>query len=122
MTLADLMASDVTGVFLNTSDFAESITHRPGGVPASDTTATVVFDQGTGNGDNRKDSSAGEARVSTATVYAAASLAVAAGDQFVRDSEVWAVTTVAPDESGMQRCMVQRVDEDRRNTRMRGMR
>ena len=122
MSLSSQMAAAVSGVFLDTDDFAESITHRPGGVAASDTSVAVVFDQGTGDGDNRKDSTTGEARISTATIYAATSLAVAAGDQFVRDSEVWAVTTVAPDESGMQRCTVQRVNEDRRNTRLRGMR
>ena len=121
MTLKDLMAADVSGVFLNTSDFAETITHRPGGVAASDTPVTVVFEQSEGDGANRKDDSTGEARVSTATIWAATSLGVAATDQFVRNSEVWSVLTVSPNEEGMQRCMVQRVSEDR-VTRMRGRR
>jgi hypothetical protein len=116
------MTADVSGVFLNTSDFAESITHRPGGVSANDTAVTVVFIPDEGTTANRKDSSTGEARVSTATIHAATTLAVAAADQFVRNSEVWSVLAIGPDESGMQMIKIQRVDEDRRNTRSRGMR
>lgn len=122
MTLADLITADVSTVFLNTSDFAESITHRPGGVSANDTAVTVVFIPDQGSTANRKDDTTGEARVSTATIHAATSLGIAAADQFVRNSEVWSVLTVGPDSGGMQKVAVQRVTEDRRATRLRGMR
>lgn len=99
-----------------------SATHRPGGNSANDVTVTVAFTTRSTKADHMKDDSTGEARVSKATIQASTSLGVAAADQFVIDSEVWSVLEISPDQGGQQFVMVQRVSEDRRTTRLRGLR
>lgn len=42
MTLADLIKSDVDDVFLDTDEFAESVTHWPAGVEANAATITAI--------------------------------------------------------------------------------
>lgn len=104
------------------TEHGRSVTHRPAGDSASDVAVTVAFINRDSRSDHRKDSSTGEARISECTIQASESLSVASGDQFVIDSEVWSVKQVSPAQGGRQLATVQRVDEDRRNTRMRGMR
>ena len=99
-----------------------SITHRPGGVAANDVTITAAFATPPARTANYKDDTTGEARVSKATVYASTGLSIDQDSQFVIDSEVWSVTAPGPIQGGHQAFPVQRVDEDRRNTRSRGMR
>ena len=104
------------------SETGMSVTHRPGGVAADDVTVTVAFTTRSTKADHMKDSSTGEARVSKGTIQASTSLGVVSSDQFLIGSDVWVVEEVSADQGGQQFVMVQRVNEDRANIRIRGMR
>lgn len=108
MSLHDLIEADTSGVFLNTNDFAESITHRPAGVSANDTARTVVFIE-----DSRvkiEDHPKGKRYVRNATIRIASSVTVTKKDEWIVNSETWQTVADGRDIDGMKQVLVTRTE------------
>lgn len=120
MTLSSLITSDVSGVFLNTDDFAETVTHWPLGVSANAASVTAVFIEGQGGSeDPRRDLSRGEEVVHRARLYVPSGTSTDERDIWVVNSVQWQTLAVGPTEGGMTTVQLQRNDRERRTGRGR---
>lgn len=88
MTLRDLITADVTGVFLNTDDFATTATHRPG---LDDTSVTGVFIEAEVVDTVRR-----------GVFKVASTVTVLNGDKWRINSRNWRTIHIDLDEFGMQ--------------------
>ena len=108
MTLKSQITSDVTTIFLNTREFAESVTYTPSDGTALTITAVVereTFDENFG-GDGRHLTKMAFVHVAAADV---ASPSI--NDVFTFDSLDWKVSAIPdPPEFGMTRIEVKRVE------------
>lgn len=107
MTLKELMAADVSGVFLNTDDFAESITHWPANVEDDAVSRTVVFIE-----DSpvtvKKDG--GKAFYRNATIRIESDVTITKKDAWFRNGERWETEVEGRDVGGMKQVQVVRVE------------
>lgn len=85
MSLAGLIADDVSAVLLNTSDFAESVTRYPAGVTGSAATVTGVFFE------DEPDQSldGGESVLRRAALHISSDQTVDIRDSWLIRSELW---------------------------------
>lgn len=109
MSLSDLIDADVSGVILNTNDFAESITHRPADDSDNDTARTVVFIE-----DSRVpvvDHPKGKRYVRNATIRIASSVTVTKKDTWIRNSEKWQTVADGRVVNGLKQVLVTRTEQ-----------
>lgn len=109
LSLHDLIEADTSGVFLNTNDFAESITHRPAGNSDNDTPRTVVFIE-----DSRvkiEDHPKGKRYFRNATIRIASSVTVTKKDEWIRNSEKWQTVVDGRVIDGMKQVLVTRTEQ-----------
>lgn len=83
MSFQDQIASDLTDVFLNTADFAESVTYTP--VSGSPSTLDAVFEPYSGSIQRDEHLST----VQSARLHLANTISPAIGDTFTIDGLVW---------------------------------
>ena len=115
MTLAAQITADVTGVFLNTSDFAQTVTHYPLGVVASGTSRTAVVDLDAEDAAAPSvDTDDGAALVRfglvelPATVTVTCSETPEARDSFLIASQIWDAVRIAARDNDMVTVLVRR--------------
>ena len=110
MALSDLIAADASAVFLNTEDFAETVTHRPLGNDGDDVavTAIVVWDKAGENGDG------GKGTKLSGRLDVAGSLAVAETDQWVVGGVLYQTLSIGEPQGGLRMVMIQRTKIERR--------
>lgn len=112
MTFAENLADDVTNVFLNTTEFAETISYTPSGGQAADISAQVLReDIEPDYGDD------GRVRRRSARVFISTADVASPGEQdtLVFDSLTWAVERVERVEGGMAELLVRRVEHVERS-------
>lgn len=115
MTLKTEMAADVSAVFLDTDEFASSVTHRPLGVSADDVAVTAIveldFEDGSGlagaSGEPHETQD-GERDVRYAAIEISTSVSHDYRDQWVISSEVWHAVRVLSRDDDMQRILLRR--------------
>lgn len=117
MTLQAQITTDATTVFLNTSDFAQSITHRPLGIKADDATITAIVDLDDETGMNQAppvDSPFGTQIVRIGYIEVLSTVTVTCAeqeqwrDQFVIGGELWVAYRIMGRDgiTGLQRVCV----------------
>lgn len=109
MTLASQISDDVADVFLNTDDFAETVSRYPLGVAASAESVTAVFAER----DPSQDTTRGDDNMRTGALHVADSVDADPRDSWLIQSEVWETTSVSGSSGGMK------VVEVKRRERMR---
>lgn len=116
MTLASQLVSDVSSVFLETDDFATSVTQYPLGVVANAVTLTAVFDQDDDNGQPGHDSMFGNRLMRQARLELAATVTVTCGethrerDTFLIAGILWGAVRIIGRDSAMQTILVEYQD------------
>ena len=105
MTLGDQFATDVANVFINTDEFAETITYTPTGEAGVSVTAVVERLEG-----QSQDYVDGDAATYQAMVHVSvASVASpAVGDTVTFDGLDWAVVGMLPGDAGLHTLRVER--------------
>lgn len=116
MSLATQIQSDVSDVFLNTSDFAESVTRYPLGATGSPESVTAVFAER----DASQDTTRGDDNNRTATIHVASSVDADPRDTWLINSEVWETTAVKGSGDGM--AVIELRKRERMRTRPVGVR
>lgn len=108
----DLIEEDAQGVFLNTDEFADSITHRPLRNAANDHAVTAVVSYE----DPQPEHDGGVGKLVRGKLEIAASVAVTDQDQWVIDGTVWQTSEngVGEAQAGMRRILIQRTSIERR--------
>lgn len=113
VSLLTLMTSDATSLVLNTSDVAQSITHRPLGVAADDTSVTAVFSED----EPMESEERGKSVVRKAMIVVGPSVSVSVKDRWVVSSETWEAVRIQQDGGGLQVVFVQRQEDELRSGR-----
>ncbi|MEQ8636907.1 hypothetical protein [Gimesia maris] len=93
MSLKDLIAADVSNVFLNTNEFAETVTHWPAGVEDDEEDRTVIFFESPPFVEKRD---RGKYLVRKARLKIASSVTIRKSDVWFRNSARW--ETVLPED------------------------
>lgn len=116
MTLKSLMQSDVTDIFLNTSDFAEQVTRYIGGDAGNRqaVTAIVHLDQPT------FETARGRGYETKGTISLDDASIVENGDAFLIGGERYEVVAVKPVEFGLKEATVVRYSTEARGVRTAG--
>ena len=99
MTLASEITADTTGVFLDTDDFGESITHWPSNVEDDAATRTVVFVEGERLEEDRED---GKYLLRKAVIHIVSTVTITKKDAWFRNSERWETLGAARLTNGMR--------------------
>lgn len=114
MAFKDLIEEHVTTVFLNTDQFADSITRRPLGVSADDVAVDAIFEEMP----QSKNFEGGEQVERTAHLHIDVSTVVDESDEWVIDSVVWQTVKPGRVENGFRIVTIQR--NNYKNRRMTG--
>lgn len=114
-TLKDQIASDVSTVFLNTEEFAETWKQWPQGDQGRVTAVTVVPDYRTDfeNAGTSRSTERGDEQVTRFEIYVPDSVTVTAKDVWLDESEhQYRTVEVGPLDGSMRRLTIQRNDID----------
>lgn len=113
-TLKAQMASDVSAVFQNTDEFAETWKHWPEGVAANETTVVVNPDFPMGeDGTVQRELTRGDEQVIRFKIWIANSVTVTTKDVWLNEDDTQFQTiTVGEVEEGMRPITIQRNDKD----------
>lgn len=106
MSLATLIAADVSAVILNTDDFAEAVTRYPLGVTASGAATTAVFFED----EPVKSEQGGEEVIRGGRLFLASSVTVDPRDSWLIRSLVWQCAGVESADTGSKIVRVERSD------------
>lgn len=109
MTLKTEIAADTTAVFLDTDDFAETVTHRPADDSDNDTDVTVVFIEERRT--DTKETNKGAKYVRNAVIWVASSVTVTKKDTWIHNSEKWQTVAEGRTQGGMKQVMVTRGEQ-----------
>ena len=113
MTLKSQIISEASTVFLNTDEFAESITHYPGGGNSgSPVTAIVTYDETSKEGGNLN-----EVHRSAGFLCVGSDVSMSSQDRVTIGDADYQVTKVDPVQAGMRKVYFQGHDFERRTVR-----
>lgn len=110
MTLKDVMASDVTNVFLNTDEHAESVTRYSLGDTSNPDTLTVVWEEEDAEDDRQR----GQELVRRAKLHVKTSDSPNVKDRWRKGSQNWETESVGPVEGDLTVVTVIRHEEEKR--------
>lgn len=108
MTLKALIAADVSNVFLNADEFAESVTRWPQGYEGSAVTVTAVWEPDDVDRDATMD---GERYTQDGTLNVSSSVSVHREDVWVIGDEQYATTSTGKVEGGLRSLRLRRVSK-----------
>jgi len=108
-TLADDLVSDATAVFLNTNDFARTVSRLPGGEGSGVSVVAIIDDMG--DGGLEMETASGVMVQRTMRLEVAESQAVTYDDQWVIDGERWETIGCPPGRDGIRVVTVRRTDQ-----------
>lgn len=121
MSLDDLIESDMDDVFLDTDDFAVTITRYPSGDTDSGESVTAVFSEfATGTAQHR-DYSRGKETVRVGKLTVKSDQTVTQSDQWLINSELWQTLEIPGANFGAREIMLQRNDIQSRDTKGMGV-
>lgn len=114
-TLKDQIESDVSAVFQNTEEFAETWTQWPAGVEASAATVVVNpdFPIGQENTGTKRLTNRGDEQETNFEISVASTVAVTERDVWIDENSIqYQTVAVGPIEGSMRRLLIQRNDKD----------
>lgn len=112
MSLASLIAADVSDVFLDTDEHAASVTRYPAGDTTSPATVTAIWCEDELATDSK---TRGRDIVRMGSLRVDDAQATDPKDRWLIDSETWETIAVGKEE-GMKKLRLQRVEPESRNT------